>query len=211
MQQTFHIQITTQALQEFFSPRALQEVIRANIGQDALRGQVGHPEFHFDDNAFSQGNAYLSRQRELLREALENHRPMAAWQAFGRLTHAAQDFYAHSNYVRLWLEAHPGATPGEILPLDERILNHPSLHSGRVFLIELFAYLPLLKQLLRPLLKRLLPQDTHLHMNLDAPEKGPLFPYATIAAVRRTRQEYEDLLIQLPPEKLIQFQDGESG
>ena len=48
---------------------------------------------------------------------------MPARQSFGRLTHAAQDFYAHSNYIALWRESHPEAAPNETDPLIAVLLS----------------------------------------------------------------------------------------
>ena len=60
----------------------------------------------------------------VIRPALERSDPRQAWQAFGRLTHTAQDFYAHSNYVALWRERNPAAPPDQIdalLPARRRL------------------------------------------------------------------------------------------
>ena len=108
MLKTYHRRITTQALSEFFAPQALEIVISANLGQDHwLRGQIGHPEYHFDQNAFLRGQNYMEQNRALILPALQAGDARSAQQAFGRLTHAAQDFYAHSNYVTRWLRPFP--------------------------------------------------------------------------------------------------------
>ncbi len=194
----YHRQITAAALAGLVSHRALEAVIAANLGQDSLRGQVGHPEYHYDDNAFQAGDAFVAGQRALLLETIQGGgSPLPAWQAFGRLSHAVQDFYAHSNYVQLWLEEHrPGAaaSPEQIAILDPGIMSHSRLRSGRILPLEALGYLvPPLK----PLALRLLPPDAHAHMNLDAPESGPLFPYALAAAAQRTSHEFEQTLALL--------------
>jgi hypothetical protein len=48
----YHREITREALEYKVSQAALGLIIEANLEQDRLPGQVGHPEFHFDDNAF---------------------------------------------------------------------------------------------------------------------------------------------------------------
>jgi len=191
MLREYHVQIMQEALGETFSPRALEIIIAANLRQDDfLIGQVGHPEYHFDHNCFVESDAYIKEQREIILQTLKGDNEITlAWEAFGRLTHTAQDFYAHSNYVRMWLSKYSKDAPPlpeEIAALDEELLNHPELHSGKIYVLEVLSYLPFL----RPLVMRLLPEDSHAHMNLDYSAKGPSFPYAIEAAVKRTVHEY---------------------
>jgi hypothetical protein len=206
----YHFQITTEALGEHFSPYALQVILAANQKQDNLRGQIGHPEFHFDDNGIAEGLAYMGAQRDIilkvLQESPEEKRSLIpAWEAFGRLTHSAQDFYAHSNYAALWLAGYPERDlpgPSEIEPLNLEVLAHPNLCTGKFTTLELLSYvLPFLK----PLAQRRLPQDTHLHMHLDNPERGDLFLYACAAARKRTLAEYEGLVAELSLSQRSQF------
>ncbi|MBN1669100.1 MAG: hypothetical protein JW862_18545 [Anaerolineales bacterium] len=189
----YHRQICQRALADEFSLPALEIIIAANVAQDNLRGQIGHPEYHFDDNAFEQGNAYLEQQRRLILTTLANNTDRTpTWQAFGRLTHAAQDFYAHSNYLQLWVEQLPAEAdpdPEQVSALDLALLEHPELRSGRIYLPEVLAFIPAL----RPFTRRILPADAHANMNLDYPERGWLFPYVIEAAVQRTVHEYRQL------------------
>ena len=99
----FHIEMTRLALEDKFSSRALEKIITANVYQDRVRGQIGHDEYHFDNNAFEKSYAYLEAQRALTISALMANDVFSAWSAFGRLTHTAQDFYAHSDYIPRWL------------------------------------------------------------------------------------------------------------
>ncbi len=95
-------------IEQIFQPSGARSIISANLGQDHwLRGQIGHPEYHFDQNAFLESWAYIERNRTIVRSALEAGDNILALQALGRLAHAAQDFYAHSNYVALWLGRFP--------------------------------------------------------------------------------------------------------
>jgi hypothetical protein len=206
MLQTYHRLITTQALNEVFSPPALEIIIAANLGQDHfLRGQFGHPEYHFDGNTFAESRAFIGRNRDLVRPALEAGDAAAAQRALGRLTHAAQDFYAHSNYVALWLARFPPGgwpSPQEIEPFDEASLHHPDLRSGKIYMpLELFSWVPGLAPLFVPLL----PRDSHAWMNLDSPSRGPMFAYALAAALKRTRYEYELTAANLTSEQLLLF------
>src|SRR5687768_14993514 len=97
----YHIAILSDALADCFSSRALSAIFKANVNQDRLRGQLGHDEFHFDNNSFEKSYAYIEEQRALMLSSLQKDDAPSAWSAFGRLTHTAQDFYAHSNYITL--------------------------------------------------------------------------------------------------------------
>ncbi len=195
----YHARITTQALADWFSPLALEVIIAANLHQDAIQGQIGHPEFHFDDNAFERGYAYQEAQRVMIQQISKRAGDLLpAWRAFGRLIHAAQDFYAHSNYLALWARQFPTGEPlpppAQVLALEEDLLAHPELCSGRIYPAEMILWvLPFLKNWLYPRL----PADSHAKMNLDYPERGPLFPYALEAARQRTVYEVELLAERL--------------
>lgn len=192
MKAAYHRQITSAALHSLVSPRALEAILAANLGQDGWEGLFFHPEFHFDESRFQDGENYLAAQRKLACSALTNGDPVPAWQAFGRLSHAAQDFYAHSNYVRLFLDTHPHSTPTQIDPMIPAILNDPHLHSGHVaWGWELIAYF--LPNLAARLGGRI-PANTHAGMNLDHPGRGPLFDFALQAAIQRTVYEFQIFL-----------------
>ncbi|GAB4531105.1 MAG: hypothetical protein Fur0018_18810 [Anaerolineales bacterium] len=206
MDKIYHRQILQHALEARFTPQALEIIIAANLHQDSLSGLVGHPEYHFDDSAFEAGNTYIQKQRAIVVQTLRNHAPIEqAWRAFGRLTHAVQDFYAHSNYVHLWTAAlRPDdgrETMSEIEPLEEDLLNDERLRSGRVYWLEVISFIPAL----RPLAKRLLPADSHAAMNLDTPASDPGFPAAMAAARKRTIYELERILQDLTPEEQARF------
>ncbi len=191
MRSKYHRQITTQALEGQVSPRALEAILRGNLRQDNLRGQIGHPEYHFDDNTFSAGWAYIDQHRGHIMSSITARRnPQPAWMSFGRLTHAVQDFYAHSNYLALWQSHYPPEAlpaPDQVNALDPKLLSHPELRSGRIYYpLEMLTIIPGLAGLAR----RLLPQDSHAWMNLDSPDRGPLFPYALAAAEQHTRHAF---------------------
>ena len=187
----YHIEIILHALGERFSPRAMSAVIHANLNQDRLSGQFGHDEFHFDNNAFEKSYAYIEEQRALTVSALQKNDALSAWSAFGRMTHTLQDFYAHSNYITLWLNRFAGqALPpsSEVDPVDLSLIQHPDLHSGKVYLpFEILYFI----RSTREFSLRILPKDSHAWMNLDTPEQGFKFDYAMQAAIKRTVIEYE--------------------
>ena len=206
----YHSEITHLALDDLFSSRALETMIAANLNQDRLRGQIGHDEYHFDNNAFAKSYAYIEEQRALAVSCLMANDLHSAWAAFGRLTHTVQDFYAHSNYIDLWLSIQPdGAipTPSEVPALDPDLVNSPALRSGKVYVLELLTFIPPLKPLVMPFL----PRDAHGWMNLDSPERGPNFKYAFHAAVKRTKIEFEATIQDLQEDLFALFVDKQTG
>lgn len=204
MKKIYHEKITKEAIASLVSNRALEVIVTANLGQDALRFQIGHDHFHYDSNAFARGDTYLESQHGLIKSALSQGEPQTAWQAFGRLSHAAQDFYAHSNYVALLLARQNGVNPNpeDIEPLEPDILASPVLRSGKPHLFDLLLYL---NSLPSSWLK-LAPVDSHLAMNIDGPERLH-FKYAFSAAVKRTRIEFKRAVEFLPADLVRVFTD----
>ena len=198
-----HAEITRQALQEDFSATALGKIIQTNIDQDRIAGQIGHDEFHFDNNAFDKSYAYIQEQRARVITSLQSDDVSSAWSAFGRLTHTAQDFYAHTNYIDLWVSLQPNGTlPTAVDPLDEDLTHSRALSSGKLYYpLELLAFV----KSLQPLVKPLLPRDSHAWMNLDSPSQGSNFAYAFHAAVKRTRTEFQKTVAGLSQELLAAF------
>lgn len=212
----YHVQIINEALADCFSPRALSAIITANIRQDRPYGQFGHDEYHVDNNSFEKSNDYIEEQRTLTVSSLKANDVHSAWSAFGRLTHTAQDFYAHTNYVALWLSRFddgkhlpsgmPPAphAPHEIDPVDLTLLKHPHLHSGKVYYpLELLYYVRPLRQYV---LSRI-PRDSHGWMNLDSPEQGFKFDYAMRAAIKRTKIEFDKTTLDFSEERCKLFLD----
>ena len=203
----YHIEILSDALADCFSSRALSAISTANVNQDRLSGLFGHDEFHFDNSAFEKSYAYIEEQRALIVSSLKANQAASAWAAFGRLTHTAHDFYAHSNYITLWLSHLNGKTPlapSEVDPIDLTLLNSPDLRSSRL-------YYPLdVLYFIRPLrlyvLSRI-PRDSHAWMNLDSPEQGFKFDYAMQAAIKRTLIEYRKTTSDLSQEMCKLFLD----
>ena len=201
-----HEEMTREALGVKFSPRALEVIIAANRKQDALSGQIGHDEFHFDNNAIDEGHRYIKEQRGYVLASLLSPGVLSAWVAFGRLTHTAQDFYAHTNYIPMWLDQHPGTppTPPEVDPVQKSLVESLSLHSGKIYFpLDVFYFVPFL----RKFALAFLPSDSHGKMNLDSPKQGPRFEYARAAAVKRTVYEFEILEKILTPEMFAKFTD----
>lgn len=206
MIEQYHIEMTRNSLAPHFSERALEVIIAANIKQDSFWNQFGHDEIHYDNNALEEGDRYINEQRGLMIATLLSPGILGAWVAFGRMLHTAQDFYAHTNYVTLWLDQFDGAPPPppEIEPLKKELTQSPGLHSGKIYLPMDAIYF--IKPL-RPLALKLLPKNSHGWMNLDTPEQGPKFNYAIAAATKRTTHEFDLLCKLLPPEMLARFTD----
>ncbi len=201
----YHRQILREAIGGKFSERALKIITDANAKQDYLRGQIGHDEYHFDNNAMAESYAYIEENRTQIHSALQNGDVEAAWTAFGRLTHTAQDFYAHSNYIPLWLaqfDTKSAPPASDVIHDDEEIIQSPDLHSGKLYYpLELFSYIPFIGKFVMPLL----PKDSHAWMNIDSPKQGKIFDYTFAAAVKVTRDELEKVLAGLTKEESILF------
>jgi hypothetical protein len=201
-----HEEMTREALSARVSPRALEIIIAANRKVDALSNQIGHDEYHFDNNAIDKGHQYIKEQRGFVLAALLSPGVLSAWIAFGRLTHTAQDFYAHTNYVSMWLDQHPGTPPAppEIDPVQKSLIESPKIRSGKIYFpMDALYFVPFL----RKFSLILLPHDSHGKMNLDSPKQGPHFAYARAAAVKRTQYEFEILEKILTPEMFAKFTD----
>lgn len=199
----YHIAILQDTLSHFFNSAALHEVIAANLWQDSPFTLIGHPHIHFDDSQFAAALGYIDRQHDVI--ACADH-PREIRAAFGRLTHGAQDFYSHSNYVDLWLAANGGLAstcPDDINALDPAILHHPDLRSGNFYWWrDSIYYLPGLSGFAR---KYLVFEGSHEAMHLDDESRGPKFVYALAAAKQRTLAEYHRALRALGPERAALF------
>ncbi len=207
MLQKYHVEILQRALAGTLSPAALAKIIDANVNQDRVSAQLGHDEYHFDNNAFEKSYAYIEEQRSLVVSSLQGEDAPSAWSAFGRLTHTVQDFYAHSNYIDLWLALHTnGSRPAPLLvdPVEPVILEAEVLRSGKLYYpLELFSFIKPLKPIVLPLL----PRDSHAWMNLDSPEQGFKFDYVMQASIRRTVIEFERTVKELRQDRVKLFID----
>ncbi len=53
-----HAEMMRRAVGDKFSPRALAVIIDANVGVDSILNQLGHDEYHFDNNSFERSRLY---------------------------------------------------------------------------------------------------------------------------------------------------------
>lgn len=197
MEAQFHREMINQVLSPYFTPADLARITAANLGQDKLLGQL-RPVYHFDDSLFAEGEQYVAEQRrQAVVAVVEKEDRGAALDAFGRLLHARQDFYAHANWVRLWATEQgdlTGIRPEET-PICPDATAVPGLISGTGSIPLYILYrIPLLGRLARRLY---FPPHTHEAMNLDYPGRGPLFAYALAAATKHTQVELDLLLAKL--------------
>ena len=201
MKTKYHIEITQQALSDQFTEEALGDVIQGNIRQDRINNQFGHDYIHFDGSAFTAGFNYLKQQELDIIDHLRQDHFTAARHAFGRVTHSWQDFYSHSNYVRLWIEKAGSLPPEEIVINDPTIMNDPELKSEKNYgLIEFIALIPPFSKWIKPTM----PEDSHARMNLDGPESGKYFTYAYAAALKQTVKAFHEVMILFSNSKLHQ-------
>ncbi len=161
MLKIYHQQVLQEALRDKLSSYALEIIIEANLKQDDLCGQIGHDEYHFDNNAFDESYAYIEENHAKVRAALKVGDVEKAWAAFGRLSHTAQDFYAHSNYISLWLDQFDKEDlplPADVDHADQAIIKSEKLQSGKLYYpLEFLSYVPALKKYVMPYL----PKDSH--------------------------------------------------
>ena len=194
MQGRYHVAITRDALGARWARADLELVIRANLGQDRLAGLLWHPEYHCDDSRFAETESYIARQRALFARFLQEVGMRdVALSALGRLLHARQDLYAHSNWVALWVEGQGGldhCVPRDTPPCQDP-LSVAQLRSGGVNLLAHALYaLPMLG---RWLANRHAFPTSHAAAHLDDPGRGPLFHFAFAAATKHSRLEFEAL------------------
>ncbi|MDF1520223.1 MAG: hypothetical protein RQ728_00915 [Brevefilum sp.] len=194
MKTKYHVEITQNILQEYFSQVNLEKIIRSNIQQDRIKYQFGHDYIHFDGSAFSEGFSYIEEHEAILLKSLEDSDFETAMAALGKILHSWQDFYSHSNYVQLWYQKDGRLDAEEIDHNDPDIFNSAELQSGKNYgLFELFALLPWISRIIKPFM----PEDSHAKMNLDSPKSGPFFQYVYIAARKRTKHVVDTLLEQM--------------
>ncbi len=199
----YHAAMLTETLGRIFEPNALREIIRANVWQDGPATLLGHEYIHFGSCQFKEALAYIDDQHALIGQADTPGRMRAA---FGRLTHGAHDFYAHSNYVDLWLQKNGGlknTCPEDINGLDPELLQSPDLRSAFFYWWrDTIYYIPGLGGFAR---KYLLFAESHEAMHLDDPSRGPRFYYAIEAAKQRTVAEYQRAVRALTTEQRMLF------
>lgn len=209
----YHIEITKKSLENFFSPLSLREIARANVAQDSLPSMFGvEARRHVCNCTVLESLAYIDEEQTQIANFAQTPGSEAKQRAaLGRLLHTVQDFYAHTNYVALWVVEHwdVESSASEKLGseslqkgrakfiakdvarmdgLDPNILAHPSLQIAQwQTWRDPFYYVPLLGRALRHFW---LPAVSHEAINLDSPSRGAHFDLAMAIARQRTLAEY---------------------
>ena len=125
-----HRQITFQAIKKlgladspaFDFDYYMLQIGNADSGQDLHQGEN---RFHVDNCAFAASTAYVREQWQLIASLHDPH-DLGSVHALGRLLHAVQDFYAHSN----WIELHVNSPTIPLWNLDPATLPQ-GCYSGR--------------------------------------------------------------------------------
>lgn len=89
----------------FLTSATIQAIVQADVNQDlSLSSQDDHA-LHFDDSYFYESAQTINADYvTAVNDANPNSfQPAGVAQAFGQILHAAQDFYAHSNWVNMGL------------------------------------------------------------------------------------------------------------
>lgn len=189
----YHIEITKKSLGSFFSPASLREIARANVGQDSLGSLFGvQAHRHVCDCSVADSLAYIEEEHtNLAALTLTTGAEGKQRAALGRLLHTVQDFYAHTNYVALWLSARgdtDSLDDATVDGLDPYILAHPRLQTAQwLTWRDPFYYVPVMGKVLR---RFHLPPASHEAIHLDSPSRGDAFYLAMAIARQRSRREY---------------------
>ena len=81
--------------------RAVNEIITANSDTDRLYDTRNDPIYHFDGEAFTEGNNELKRAWSAICVAARQGEHSQARSLTGRYLHALQDFYSRSNWIEM--------------------------------------------------------------------------------------------------------------
>lgn len=186
----YHIEITENTLGSFFTAPSLREIARANVGQDSLASWFGvETRRHVCDCTVEASLDYVEEEQATIAKLAQQPGDEARQRAaLGRLLHTVQDFYAHTNYVSLWVAERGETMSMESGELDPRLLAHPQLQIAQwLTWREPFYYVPVVGQAMR---RVWLPKSSHEAINLDSPKCGAHFYLAMAGARQRTRREY---------------------
>jgi hypothetical protein len=197
----YHEEITRRILGKFFTPKTLKEIVRANIAQDTLPSLFGAGAHrHVCDCTVAHSLDYIAEEHAQIAELAQMPgREQEQRAALGRLLHTAQDFYAHTNYVALWLAEKGEAVLANLEidleinlegndGLESHLWSHEHLQIAQwTAWREPLYYVPVIGNLMRWIW---LPEASHEAIHLDSPDRGPRFQVAMAIAQQRTHKEY---------------------
>lgn len=137
-----HQEITTAALVNDplikVSKKSLKVIDDACTSQDAVSSPgFTDPSHHFCNCKITQGQNYIeSCYREIDKHLGGVDKSESEWKSvleqFGLMLHAAQDFYAHSNYIELKLAANESLLPSSIPLVDWQNISN-KIRTGYFF------------------------------------------------------------------------------
>jgi hypothetical protein len=109
-----HVALTRRALADRgYDKSASDAVVAGNLHTDDDEFTV--PAAHFDNESFAAGSARLNARTAAALDDLDGCDPAAAREQLGRVLHAVQDFFAHSN----WVENHAPTDPLDLFALKD--------------------------------------------------------------------------------------------
>jgi Hemopexin/Heterokaryon incompatibility protein Het-C len=85
-------------LSKILSDRDVEYIVYHNMLQDGNNIFFNTPERHFDRKLIVESIQYLNSEWQIINQTRDR---LTALRAFGRITHAIEDFYAHSNWIEL--------------------------------------------------------------------------------------------------------------
>ena len=108
---------------------------RHDLSQDRLLALIGHDEYHFDSNAFTQSYAYLEEQRGAQFPLSKRMRSPAPGLLLGKCSRCRRIFTRTAIPSIYGSPASPmerSPTPSEVDPFDKVLIHTHALRSGRI-------------------------------------------------------------------------------
>lgn len=141
-----HKDITEEALASFpataMSDWERQQIVLGVADADLMEGGLPFTSapydsrFHFDDDfSYRDVARNYASMAEILEDNLAKHQPDP--RGFGKILHAFEDFYSHSNYVLLYRQyRNELGKPVDSIPTLEEVMLEPEKYAGFVSLLH---------------------------------------------------------------------------
>lgn len=125
-----HRAITKEALKSVMSESCLDIVLTSNSGQDD--GDSEHvTKYHFDENTICEGSEQLDIWIKKIKENKQNKN--LQMKLLGKMLHAIQDFYSHSNYLEKTIERKKLNSENVLPPVELNKKNCQNLRDRKYF------------------------------------------------------------------------------